>query len=979
MEQFWRNAGVQLGKYWYAVLALSVAITGMLSFGLGQLEFATGQDSYLNPDSQVAIDNVEFQDDFGGEAIIVLFRAEDGADITDLFAGANLDELARLEAELREVPEVYSVVAPLTSLGYSEAIVKQSVGTNALLSALEREPSEEGKAAREADIGLQLARLGAIDEQEMTNPDWNQFLLFDNTGFRDGDEGVVPPADADRVVRASLRGTFPNLQTAVGGVLLTGNADLDSLSAGTEAVLAIMETTDLDGFEVITTGSPVFLAEINDYLQGGMLTLGAAALAVMAVVLLLLFRVRWRLLPLLSVFIGVAWSFALLGFIDVDLSLVTISGLPILIGLGIDFAIQVHNRVEEEVVLDKTAHPMAETLANLGPALLAATVSGVVAFLALQVSQVPMIRDFGVMLAIGIVVLVIVGIVIPTALLGVREYRVPTSDRGASLVERAVVRLGSLPSASAVPLVIASIALFIGGIALEGSFKIESDPLRWIDQDSQTVRDVETLEADTGFSSTLGILVESNNVLTDEVADVVNEFTLEAESSDEVVTTSSLVNTIAKIIAIPGATPLAPTSADLVAAAAAMPPDIERVLLNPDRTATQLNLRLAPAGLDERAVLVERLETDLESRIAALDLPADSLLRVGLDDDEPAIRAVPAGLAVVGVGLLENLSANRAVLTYLGLALVALWLLVRFRSLARALLALVPIGLAVGTSSVVVGAFGLTLSPLTTVSGPLVVASCTEFSVLILARYLEERQAGLDPRAASNHAAGRTGRAFFTSAVTTIGGFAVLIGSALPLLRDFGIIVTLNVSVALLAALVVMPPLLVWADEKGLLTTGDVDAAKSVVLATKPSGVRAVAWVGALVVVGAAAVLLYATSEKTSGEVSTLAYASQPLPTTSTTEPPETGAVDVSAFGTVPEDALIQSTLFPLLVNQGATEQQAVCAGSTAVERVGEQELLALGLASFTPEALAPIVEAALDCGIEQSIIDATIDAGLGG
>ena len=58
---------------------------------------------------------------------------------------------------------------------------------------------------------------------------------------------------------------------------------------------------------------------------------------------------------MLSVIVGVLWSFSLLGIIGIDLSLVTISGLPILIGVGIDFAIQVHNRVEEEVVLDKEA------------------------------------------------------------------------------------------------------------------------------------------------------------------------------------------------------------------------------------------------------------------------------------------------------------------------------------------------------------------------------------------------------------------------------------------------------------------------------------------------------------------------------------------------------------------------------------------------------------------------------------------------
>jgi hypothetical protein len=41
----------------------------------------------------------------------------------------------------------------------------------------------------------------------------------------------------------------------------------------------------------------------------------------------------------------------------------------------------------------------------------------------------------------------------------------------------------------------------------------------------------------------------------------------------------------------------------------------------------------------------------------------------------------------------------------------------------------------------------------------------------------------------------------------------VLSFSSLPLLRDFGRIVAMNVAVALLSALVVLPPMLVWADD----------------------------------------------------------------------------------------------------------------------------------------------------------------------
>ena len=58
------------------------------------------------------------------------------------------------------------------------------------------------------------------------------------------------------------------------------------------------------------------------------------------------------------------------------------------------------------------------------------------------------------------------------------------------------------------------------------------------------------------------------------------------------------------------------------------------------------------------------------------------------------------------------------------------------------------------------------------------------------------------------------------SALTAIAGVAVLSFSSLPLLRDFGRIVAMNVAVALVSALVVLPPMLVWADRRNLVSRG---------------------------------------------------------------------------------------------------------------------------------------------------------------
>jgi len=993
MERVWRQLGLLLGKYWWAVLAGVVVVTGILAFGARQIEFATGQDSYLNSDSQAAIDNVKFQEQFGGEAVILLFTADDDAAIIpDLFSDANRNELARVEAALREIEEVESVITPLTSVTFSSAIISEGVGTSGLRNALADDTDPDSQLFRADDLQKTLFRLTAAGDPDLERRDWVEFLLYDNTGFElEGTEITLEPPVADRNLRNSLRSTFPDQHTAVGGVIIEGNADLDTLSAATEQVLEIMNGAELEGWSIITTGSPVFLKDINDYLQGGMLTLGAAALALMALVLLVAFPVRWRLLPLLAVVIAVAWTFSLLGFLGIDLSLVTISGLPILIGIGVDFAIQVHNRVEEEVVLDREDHPMRETLANLGPPLTAATFAAVVAFLVLRISLVPMIRDFGVMLAIGIVIILVVGITVPTAVLGIREYKARTkSFAEPTRVERAIVKLGSLPQKAVIPLIALSVGVLVAGILLEDQFEIQSDPVRWVNQDTQTVRDIDTLKEETQFESTLGVLVTANNINAQPVVDTLYAFvsTWDSPDEDRIANSSSMVSTMSKIINIDGANPVPPRAEDLELLIDVMPPDIQRALVAADTTATQVNFRLAPAPLADDAILVAEIEADLEARISAVNLPPDSILLVGLEDGDAPIRAVPAGLAVVGVGLLENLSANRAVLTYLALVVAGLWLLLRHRSLPRALLAMTPVLLAVGASSVIVAVAGLTLSPLTTVSGPLVIASCTEFSVLILGRYLEERQRGLSPQEATDRASARTGRAFFTSALTTIFGFGVLVFSALPLLSDFGLIVTMNVAVALLSALVVMPPLLVWADTRGWIGVDSVSSesgAHGVVLADRPRP-------GALVgVVGLAALglVLYLGADSESGDASAAEFTAVALPTTTTTttttttlapgeEPVE---IDVTQYGTEqpPPTELVPSTLWSYLTQAGGDPQRAVCTGSVLGDRVNLDDLITQLVPGFPDDALVPVVQAAEDCGVDPDVLDGAIVIARGG
>lgn len=828
MRRWWTSAGVLLGKYvqWVAVVVVAATVA-LGALGATRLDFATGQDSYLDDDDQIAVDNRTYQDLFGGQAMVTLWIADPGRSVLDLFTPANIAQLREVEATLRERGLYDGVISPLTALEWTEALVTPrdpdtgelrlddagnpvfttpldvttSVASDILLGASERERArsdEEAAAARDADAEATLARLtAALDAGGATleNPAWAELLLVDNQGrIRNALRPFFPFAPG-------VEATLENATHAQMVVRLAGNLSIEEEGEDAVFVTETMNGREWEHFTTVTTGAPILLKDLNDYLQGGMATLGGIAVLVMAVVLSLVFRVRWRLLSLAVVLLAVIWAFSVLGLLDIPLAIVTISGLPILIGIGVDFAIQVHNRVEEEVVLDKELHPMSETLLELAPALLTATLAAVVAFLALQVSRVPMIRDFGVLLAIGIVCAFVLAIVVPTAVLGMREYRRPTTAAAPeSVIERFVPRVGSLPPWTAVPFAVLSVVVLVAGVLLEDRFEIETDPEKWVNQDTQVIADLELLRERTGSSSELGLFLRADggDVFSDEVGELAwDTATTElAQHEGALLTASGLATTVGYLMEVPGATALPPLGSDMRAAWDVAPPDIRRATVADDGRAANLVLRTGPSSLEQRKEVVDDIVADLEPRLA----------------DQPNVRATPSGLAVVGIGLLENLEANRAQLTYLALALVAVWLLVRLRGIGQALLAMVPVLLAVGVSSLVVALIGIELSPMTTVSGPLVAAAVTEFSVLILARYLEERRAGLGPLDASHHAAARTGRAFVASGLTTIGGFGVLVFSALPLLSDFGKIVTLNVTVALLVALVVLPPMLVFAD-----------------------------------------------------------------------------------------------------------------------------------------------------------------------
>lgn len=88
--------------------------------------------------------------------------------------------------------------------------------------------------------------------------------------------------------------------------------------------------------------------------------------------------------------------------------------------------------------------------------------------------------------------------------------------------------LGSLSPRFAIPFALASLVVFLGGVAVEDHLTLQTDPVLWVNQHSQNRKDVATLEDQTDASSELGVFVVAKNrdeLFSDATAHWVDRFT----------------------------------------------------------------------------------------------------------------------------------------------------------------------------------------------------------------------------------------------------------------------------------------------------------------------------------------------------------------------------------------------------------------------------------------------------------------------
>jgi uncharacterized protein len=680
----------------------------------------------------------------------------------------------------------------------------------AAAAALGRQARAVNMKAFEAQVAALAVRYGLSGPPSLTERSFVSTLVFD-------DSSKAPGTPKQRFAYL-----FPSREAALISVRLKASLSEQASSAAIAAMrraVAMPQWRLTHGESYLVTGEPVILGELADSVSRSILLLLIAATLLMGLMLGLIFRGAPKLLPLAIALLCTAVTFGALALSGARLSVGEVAVLPVLIGLAVDYAIQLQSRVEEAVQGGLELKAAAVAAARVGgPTIAAAAAASGAAMLTLELSPVPTVRAFAALLVIGLAVALLSAVTVGSAAVVLLRGRLPSlggeigaSWRGAQALvrENPLTRALSRAALTGVrrrP----RLALTIGaacaalGWGLSGLTPVQSDITKLVPNSMRSLRNLATLERLSGVGGELDLLVSGRNV--------VKPATVEWMRSYE----SRMLRRFGYRAGRGcGAAPLCPALSlpDLLGAAAGSGGGSGGRL---SAAAIDGFLATVPAYFSQEAITADRRAATLAFGLRLMPLSTQQRM---IEAMRAALRP-PAGVhaSLVGLPVLaaqanaEVASAGRRMLQLLlSLVTVALVLLLAFRgSLRRALVPIVPVALASGWSALLLLVLRVPLNPMSVTLGALVIAISTEFSVIVSERYREQlgdpASATADDRErALTVAYRRAGVAVAASAATAIAGFGVLTLSDIAMLRDFGFVTLIDLTVSLLGVLLVLP------------------------------------------------------------------------------------------------------------------------------------------------------------------------------
>ena len=741
----------------------------------------------------------------------------------DLFAEASLDTIRRLRDDLEQLPGVASVFslidAPLVKIVGGKLA---EVATN--YRTLE-DPEVDRQRAREELLASPVFLDLLISQDAGTTA--LQVNLKNNVLFTDIQKRkneLLGPRDGAGLSAAEQQELAHLLQRYE-----SIKAEVTRINHETVAATRAVMERYRDRGVLYLGGIPMIADDMITFIRNDLLAFGAGVFAFLVIMLSIIFRqARFVLLPLCSCIFAVVIMMGLLGLTGWPVTVISSNFISLMLILTMSMNVHLcvrYRQLSRDFAEQEQAQLVSNTVRRMALPCLYTALTTMIGFGSLVVSDIKPVIDFGWMMTLGLAVTFMTSFLLFPSILVSLNKKITAPGREQVPFTASLARITEKSGA-----VVLVIALLLGALSVYGisRLKVENSFVNYFRDSTEIYQGLKLIDDKLGGTAPLDIVLKFDPAREygegqeedAELADLDDLFGgFDTEPADPAATwfTAYKVDRIkavhdylerqpeiGKVLSLASVLRIAEDlnegeefdAFELAVINKKLPQELKEQLLDPyisiDHNEARINVRVLDSLPDlRRKQFLEKIDADLRTEL-------------GLDEDEFQV----SGMMVLYNNMLQSLFTSQ--IETLGVVMlgIALMLLVLFRSVALTIIGILPNILAAGIILGLMGIFNIPLDMMTITIAAIAIGIAVDNSIHYIYRFREEYPGQSDYVATLYYCHANIGRAVFYTALTIIIGFSILVLSNFIPTIYFGLLTALAMFIALLAALTLLPRLI---------------------------------------------------------------------------------------------------------------------------------------------------------------------------
>jgi|TARA_B110000977_G_scaffold61288_1_gene83190 predicted RND superfamily exporter protein len=577
-----------------------------------------------------------------------------------------------------------------------------------------------------------------------------------------------------------------------------------------------------DSGEFYLAGAPLISNDIKLFVLSDVRTFGLSILGIMLIVLYAFFRrLSWVLLPLACASLNVLLVTGLIGWLNIQLTVISANFVALLIIFSITLAIHVIIRYQEVSVSGTSTDKLGEALRQIAVPCIYMILTSAIAFLSLLVSDIKPVINFGLIMIMGLVCAFIIAFTALPAMIKLIKPNVGTGEEKESseLLDKACNFVMARRRATSLT-IFGLLAISIYGMT---NITVENRFIDYFKSDTDIYKGLVAVDEELGGTVPLEVVLQAPPAVEDE-ASLDDEFGdyLDMEEEDNFTQQSYWYNRhgIAKVRQIHEYLEALPQVGSVLSIASTeevfrtvnkgeeledfhlavvykiVPDYIRDALISPYVSAEGSQTRVLARIVDSDNTLVR---ADLLKQI-------DEELNANYVADGESMRL--SGITVLYNNVLQSLFRSQILTLGTVFVCILLMLIVLFRNIKLALIGTIPNVFTAFMILGMMGLFGIPLDIMTITIAAITIGVGVDFAIHYIHRFMHEMKTFADYPSAIKIVQTTVGKALYYTSITITLGFIVLVTSNFMPSIYFGLFTSIAMIVSLCATFTIIPLLL---------------------------------------------------------------------------------------------------------------------------------------------------------------------------